>query len=121
MPQNFNNLDVYNEAYSLAQDIYKETEKIEKHFRLKEQLFGSSTAVCANLAEMAAMDNKKQQAQKVKVCIGETNESEFWLNFCKDAGLIEESKFKDYINRLKVIRMKLYNLLRSIEKESEKN
>ena len=38
MAQNFNNLDVYRESYSLAQDIYKETEKVEKHFHLKGHL-----------------------------------------------------------------------------------
>jgi len=117
MAQNFNNLTVYQDAYALSKDVYNEVKDIDKHWRLKDQLFGSTTAVCSNLAEMASFENKNQQKQKVIVCIGECNESEFWLNFCKDVGLLEQQKHKDYVNRLKTIRMMLFNLKKCIEDE----
>ena len=112
--QNFQKLDVYQNAYSLSRQIYEDI-KDSKHFRLKEQLFGSSTAICANLAEMAAFENKSQQKQKVIVCIGEANETEFWLDFCKDTELLSQEKHKLYVNELHKIRMKLFNLLKSIK------
>lgn len=117
MLQNFNKLNVYQEAYSLSKDVYNELRDIEKHFRLKDQLFGSTTSVCTNIAEMSAFENKKQQKQKILICIGECNESEFWLNFCKDVGLIDIEKHRGYTNRVKKIRVMLFNLLGAIKKE----
>ena len=117
MTQNFKNLKVYQEAYKLSKDIYNEMKDLRGNFRLKEQLFGSATSICANLAEMGSFENKNQQRQKVGTCIGEANETEFWLNFCADCGLLEEGKFKDFLNRVKTTRMMLYNLQKSIKKE----
>jgi len=119
MTQNFTKLNVYQEAYTLSKDVYNDMKDVKNNFRLKEQLFGSTTAICANLAEMSAFDNKNAQKQKVSTCLGETNETEFWLNFCKDVGLLDEGKFKGYVNRLRITRMMLFNLRKSIAKEVE--
>jgi len=118
MVQNFAKLNVYQEAYSLSKDVYNEMKDVKGNFRLKEQLFGSTTSICANLAEMAAFDNKNAQKQKVSTCLGETNETEFWLNFCRDVGLLADEKFKDFANRLKVTRMMLFNLRKAVAKEA---
>ena len=119
MTQNFTKLKVYEEAYSLSKDIYNELNDVKSNYRLKDQLFGSTTAICANLAEMSAYDNKNAQRQKVATCLGEANETEFWLNFCKDVGLLNEGKFKDFANRLRVARMMLFNLHKSVKAEAE--
>ena len=118
MTQDFNKLQVYKEAYELSKEIYNSMSNIKKHFRLKEQLFGSATSVPANLAEMAAMDNKNQQAQKVRICLGECNETKFWLSFCKDNGLIVEQACQVYIGKIRKIRAMLYGLLESIKAEN---
>ncbi|MFH0862844.1 MAG: four helix bundle protein [Candidatus Altiarchaeota archaeon] len=118
MAQNFKNLNVYREAYALSIEVYREIKDLDRHWRLKDQLFGSTTAVCTNLAEMAAFENRNQQRQKVMVCIGECNETEFWLEFCKDACLIEEDKFGGFMKKLERIRMMLFSLKGSIEKNA---
>lgn len=117
--QDFRKLKVYQEAYGLAKDIYNELKEAKGSFRVKEQLFGSSTAICANLAEMGSFDNRNQQKQKVATCIGEANETEFWLNFCKDVNLLGEERFKEFLNRVKTTRMMLYNLHKSIKEAIE--
>ena len=116
--QDFKKLKVYQEAYSLSKDIYNEIKDVKGNFRLKEQLFASSTAICANLAEMGSFENKNQQKQKVGTCIGEANETEFWLNFCKDVQLLTEERFKELANRLKMTRMMLFNLHKSVKAEA---
>lgn len=113
--QNFKNLNVYQEAYRLSRDIYGELKDIDKHWRLKDQLFGSTTSVCTNLAEMAAFENKNQQRQKILTCIGECNETEFWLTFCKDSGLLEDKRYDEFNERLKKVRKMLFNLKSAIE------
>jgi len=119
MTQDFRKLKVYQEAYNLATDVYNEMKDVKSNLRLKEQLFGASTAICANLAEMSAFENKNQQKQKVSTCLGEANETEFWLNFCKDVSLLNEEKFKEFSNRIKVTRMMLFNLHKSVEAEAK--
>lgn len=115
MVQDFKKLRVYQEAYKLSKDVYDEMKDLQGHFRLKQQLFGSTTSICANLAEMGAFENKNQQKQKVGTCIGEANETDFWLNFCTEVGLLKEENFKDFQNRIKTTRMKLFNLQRVIK------
>jgi four helix bundle protein len=115
--QDFHKLQVYQEAFLLSKEIFKVSAEW-KHFRLKEQLFGSSTSICANLAEMGAFENKNQQRQKVITCIGEANETEFWLDFCKDNNLITLDQHKNWVNQLKVIRMKLFNLHKAMKEDS---
>jgi four helix bundle protein len=117
MVQDFKKLRVYQEAYKLSKDIYKEMKDLQGHFRLKEQLFASTTAICANIAEMGAFENKNQQKQKIGTCIGEANETDFWLNFCRDVNLLTEDKFKDFQNRVKATRMMLDNLHKPINQE----
>jgi four helix bundle protein len=115
MAQDFKKLEVYKDAFDLSKDIYNELKDVTGHFRVKDQLLASSTAICANLAEMAAFDNTNQMKQKVAVCIGEANETDFWLNFCTKVGLLKEEKFKDFQNRIKTTRMKLFNLHKVIK------
>ncbi|MBN2457756.1 four helix bundle protein [Candidatus Woesearchaeota archaeon] len=114
--QNFKELIVYKEAYELSKDIFKDI-KSSKNFRLKEQLFGSVTAIPANLAEMGAFESDKASQQKVRVCIGEANETEFWLDFCNDTGEITKEKHSDYTARITKIRKMLFNLLKSMKGE----
>jgi len=115
--QNFKKLIVYQEAFNLSKLIYNELKEVKSHFRLKEQLFGATSAIAANLAEMSAFENKNQQKQKLITCIAEANETEFWLDFCKEVGLLNEEKHKNYSNVITKIRMMLLNLLKSIKSE----
>jgi len=113
--QGFKGLDVYHQAYSLSKDLYNELKDVQGHFRIKDQLLAAVTSICANLAENSAYHNSKQQVQKVLVCIGEASEAEFWCDFCTDVGLLPQEKHRDYINRIKAIRMSLYNLRKAYE------
>jgi len=78
--QNFKNLRVYEDAFSLSKELYQFFDDKKMSFRTKEQLLASASSICANLAEMAAFESRNQMRQKVITCIGEANETEFWLN-----------------------------------------
>lgn len=117
MTQNPEKLEVYQEGYQLSKDVFLELENVNKSFRLKEQLFGAVSSIPANLMEFGSMENKKQQAQKLRVCIGEAYEAQYWFDLCKDVGIISPEKHKNFTNRIKVIRMKLFNLLNAVKNE----
>ncbi|MBU0898946.1 MAG: four helix bundle protein [Nanoarchaeota archaeon] len=115
--QNPEKLEVYKESYALSKDVLLELEGVKGKFRLKEQLFGAVSAIPANLMEFGSMENKNQQAQKIRVCIGEAYEAQYWFDLCRDVGILSEEKHKDFINRVKVVRMKLFNLLKAVKSE----
>jgi four helix bundle protein len=114
MPQNPFKLQVYQEAFELSKKICKEIKDSKDFWRLKEQLAASCTSVWANLAEMGAYDNKNEQKQKIRLCIAECNETEARLQFASDMEMIDSTRCKEYINGIKVVRMKLFNLLKVI-------
>ncbi|MFC2154301.1 four helix bundle protein [Candidatus Altiarchaeota archaeon] len=116
MAQNFHNLEVYQNAYSLSVDIYKALQDIRGEFRLKDQITGAASSIGANLAEMGSMDNKNQQRQKVITCLGEANELEHWLNYSREIGLITESDTQTFLERLITIRKQLFGLMKAIER-----
>ena len=115
MPQDYNKLKVYQEAFFLATDIYNSLKGMNKDFRIKEQLTASVTAIFANLAEMAAFESKGQIRQKVITCIAEANETEAWLDYCSKVSIIEQAQYKDLVERIRTIRKMLYSLLKSME------
>jgi four helix bundle protein len=115
--QNFNNLEVYKKAYELSKNIYKDIETNLNNNRLKGQLFGAITSIPANLAEGAAFDTPAHITHKIRIAIGEANEAEYWLNFCRDTGALDIHRAKVYIDELTSIRKMLFGLLKSVKED----
>lgn len=111
MAQNPFVMDVYKEGKELAKEVFQITKDF-KHFRLRDQYFGAASSIPANLAELGAFDNRNQILQKIRVCIGEANECEFWTDLCGELGLIDPAKHKEIRNKTKKLRMMLYNFLK---------
>jgi four helix bundle protein len=117
--QNFKNLKVYEEAFRLSQDIFTFMEDKKMSLRAKQQLLASSSSICANLAEMGAYDSKGAQRQKLIICIGEANESEFWLDLCHSLKIIPQREHLNFMTLLVRVRSMLCKLKSSIEKGDE--
>ena len=115
MSQNFKNLKVYGDAFSLSKDLYLFFQDKRMSLRTKEQLLSSSSSICANLAEMAAFDSRGQMRQKVVTCIGEANETEFWLNLTHELKILPQREHLDFMNRLVKVRSMLFNLKKNME------
>ncbi|MFH1221870.1 MAG: four helix bundle protein [Candidatus Micrarchaeota archaeon] len=113
--QNFKNLKVYDDAFRLSKDLYVFFEDKKVPMRAKEQLLASASSICANLAEMGAFDSKPQQRQKVTTCIGEANETEFWMDMMAELKVLPQREHVDFIGRLIKIRSMLFNLKKSME------
>ena len=111
--QNFKNLLVYQKSFELSKHIYEEIKK-SKQYRIRDQLLGSVTSICANLAEMSSFDNENQRKQKIKTCIGEANETEFWIDFLKETQFFHKEKAESFLEQIKTIRMMLCKYLQKI-------
>jgi four helix bundle protein len=88
-------------------------------FRAKEQLLASVSSICANLAEMGAIDSIPAQRQKLVTCIGEANECEYWLDLCNALNIIPQRNHLNFMNELVRIRSMLCKLKASIEARGE--
>jgi four helix bundle protein len=60
------------------------------------------------------MDNANQIKQKIRICIGESNEVDYWLNLGQELDIMEESTKSKYRERNQAIRKMLYRLFKSI-------
>lgn len=113
--QNFKNLKVYDEAFRLSKDIFEFMEDKRMSLRAKEQLLSSVSAICANLAEMGAFESEAQMKQKLITCIGEANETEYWLALCNSLKVIPQREHLNFMTSLVRVRSMLCKLKASIE------
>jgi four helix bundle protein len=114
--QDFKKLRVYEEAFRLSRDVFEFMEGKKMSYRAKEQLLASVSSICANLAEMAALDSVNAKRQKLVICIGEANESEYWLDLCNSLKIIPQREHLRFMDSLVRIRSMLCRLKASIEK-----
>ncbi|PIO06946.1 hypothetical protein COT47_02155 [Candidatus Woesearchaeota archaeon CG08_land_8_20_14_0_20_43_7] len=112
--QNFKSLKAYQSAFDLGRLIHSDLKDC-KNYRLRDQLFGSTTSICANLAEMAAFETKAQKEHKIRIAIGEANETEFWLDFCSKTGVLDTTKHQIYSEKIIETRKMLIGLLKSMK------
>lgn len=122
MTQNFKNLKIYDDAFLLSKELYLFfQDKHQVPLRAKEQLLASASSICANLAEMAAFESKPAMKQKVITCIGEANETEFWMAMMHELKVIPQREHLDFMNRLVKIRSMLFNLKKSMAEGGDEN
>jgi four helix bundle protein len=114
--QDFKKLRVYEEAFRLSKDVFEFMEDKKMSYRAKEQLLASVSSICANLAEMAAIDSVNAKRQKLVTCIGEANESEYWLDLCNSLKVIPQREHLRFMDTLVRIRSMLCKLKASVEK-----
>ena len=84
-------LNVYQEAFSLAMEIYKISKSwpAEEKYSLTDQIRRSSRSTCANLRE--AWAKRRYDAHfvsKLTDCDGENAETDTWLDFAKECGYL---------------------------------
>lgn len=93
MVSSFEDLDVYQKAFSISVVIHKETlnfPKIEQ-YSLANQIRRASKSVCANLAEGYAKQyfSNAEYKQFVVIAMGSANEMMVWIDYCAALGYID--------------------------------
>ncbi len=112
-------MKVYQLAYQLAMDVFKETEKypIEERYSLTNQIRRSSRSIPANLAEAWKKRRyPKMFVSKVIDAAGEAGEVEVWLDFSLDCGYLIKEKYKYFIDGYNEVNKMLYGMASKSEK-----
>ena len=90
-------LDVYNQAYALAMEIFQKSKSwpAEEKYSLTDQIRRSSRSVCANLKE--AWSKRRYSAHfvnKLTDCDDEISETGTWLDFAYSCGYLSSEDFE---------------------------
>jgi four helix bundle protein len=98
VPGGFRDLRVYQLAYRLAMQVFKETKTFpqDERYSMTSQIRRSSRSVAANLAE----GYRKRQypsmfASKLADCDAEATETQVWLDFARDCGYLSVERQKE--------------------------
>jgi len=68
---------------------------------IRKQLIRCSTSVAANYRATCLAQSKAGFIAKLSICIEESDESCFWLEFLRDENLMPETKLKDLLSEAK--------------------
>ncbi|MCD4786697.1 MAG: four helix bundle protein [Desulfobacterales bacterium] len=119
--QGYRDLKVYKLAYQLALNIHEATKKFpkEEKYSLTDQIRRSSRSVPANLAE-AWKKRRYEKAfiSKVIDCASEAGETEVWLDFAKDFGYLNDTKYRELIKGYDEVNKMLYGMVDKADKFS---
>jgi four helix bundle protein len=115
----YRDLKVYQMSYQLAVDIHEVTKTFpkEEKYSLTDQIRRSSRSVPANLSEAwKKRIYKKAFISKLIDCAGEAGETEVWLDFSKDFGYLDETKYHELIKRYDEVNRMLYGMIDKVDK-----
>jgi four helix bundle protein len=90
-PQGFRDLKVYQLAYQLAMEIFRESRSFppEEKYALTDQIRRSSRSVASNIAEGYRKKRyPKMFVSKMADADGEATETQVWLDFARDCGYL---------------------------------
>ncbi len=113
MIKSFKDLDVYNESYALAMEIFWLSRKFPKEeiYSLTSQVVRSSRSVSANISEGWSKRKYTQIfKQQLITSLGSNGETETWLDFAKDCGYISEQDYKELLDKNEIVGRKISRL-----------
>ena len=92
---------IANRSRKISIEVYKLCKQLEKGLDqnvLGYQLLRSASSFAANYRAACRARSKKEFIAKLSICIEESDETLFWLDFLVDAGVVEIEKI-DWLRR----------------------
>jgi len=113
----FKELKVWQEAVTIATEIYKTTSQFPKHeqYGLTSQLNRAVVSISSNIAEGAGRNSSKEFYQFLGIAIGSLCEVESLLTVSNNLGLITSTDVESYSAQLLSIQNKLFKLQKSLK------
>ena len=113
-------IEVYRLALEIGEKIYSEVEKWDFFSKdtIGKQIVRSADSVAANISEGFGRFYYKENKLFCYYSRGSLSETYTWLTKAKNRKLIDEEKFKEIKEKLKILSIKLNNYIKSIGKNS---
>ncbi len=94
------------DAIAFTELIYE-----KKRYRMADQIFGSCTAIGANVREAQNSRTKNEFISKMKIAAQEADEAEYWLLLCKESPFYPDTT--ELLQQLEVILKVLNKIISS--------
>jgi len=110
----FEDLQVWQKARTLAQKIYHLTSKepISKDFRLRDQMRGSAGSIMDNLAEGSGRASRLEFINALRISQGEANELKSQLYRALDANYITTETFTELYSAIDELSKMIFSLVK---------
>jgi four helix bundle protein len=102
--------------FSLKAIDFSEVLYEKKRYRIADQVFGSCTAIGANVKEAQNSRTKNEFISKMKIAAQEADEAEYWLLLCKESKHYPDTT--ELLNELTSIMKVLNKIISSSSKET---
>lgn len=111
---NFRQLKIWQEAKSLAVDIYKTTGegKFERDYGLKDQIRRASVSVASNIAEGDERNSNREAIRFFYIANGSVAEVITQLYIAHEIGYIDNETFEVLINRLETLSKQIKSIIK---------
>jgi four helix bundle protein len=119
MMQGYRDLKVYQLAYKLAMEIFKESKSFprEERYSLTDQIRRSSRSVATNIAEgFRKRRYPNMFINKMADADSETAETQVWLDFACDCGYLSKERREELMSECESVGRMLGGMIRSPEK-----
>jgi four helix bundle protein len=119
MMQGYRDLKVYQSAYKLAMEIFKESKSFprEECYSLTDQIRRSSRSVATNIAEgFRKRRYPNMFVSKMADADSETAETQVWLDFACDCGYLPRVRREELMSEYESVGRMLGSMIRSPEK-----
>lgn len=105
---NYNNLQIWQEAMDLVEDIYKLTASFpsEEKFCLVSQMTRAAVSIPSNIAEGAGRNSDKDFAHFISIAIGSLYELHTQVILCERLGFIDYSQSQELQRKLDSLQRK---------------
>ena len=123
MFRGYRDLKVYQMAYRLAMEIFKESKKFPKEevYSLTDQIRRSSRSVVANIAEgFRKRRYPNMFISKMADSDSEVAETQVWLDFALDCGYLSNDKHNEIMSGYEEVGKMLGSMIGTPEKFKEK-
>lgn len=120
-PHGFRDLKVFQLAYRLAMEIFRESKTFppEERYSLTDQIRRSSRSVASNIAEGYRKKRyPKMFASKMADADGEATETQVWLDFSRDCGYLSHPRQAELTAGYEEVGRMLGSMIRNPEKFS---
>lgn len=113
MTRDYTELHIWKEAYAVALDVYKVTQKFptEEKYGLVQQLRRAGASIGANIAEGCGQKTTEATKRFFYISLGSQKETKFFLSLAKDLGYLPENLYKQLDTRIEVLGKMTYRFM----------
>ncbi len=114
----YKKLDVWRKSHELTLGVYNLTKQFPKDetYGLTSQIRRASASISTNIVEGASYKSQKEFGRFLQIAIGSASEVEYQLELAKDLKYISEIQYKEFSEKIVIVRKMLISLSKSLKK-----